>query len=252
MGHARGDARGDAPLDFQWNYEENCYTVKWGNAGDLSRRFVIMPPKATEPFPKELPADELTKIPANALLVYSYHIPQLHKPEGCTQLNEALLDTVEEQTGADWLPHGRIALIAGLLKGTVPPDCCSQPFSSQKLGLHYQGTGVKPYMVQVDDQTGGVRIVGGVAERCEGRFRAYDDEAKPLIQKPHIARLWDECARSSPDTYIERRFSNRCLTKHHGTAHQEALCTHKGNPRCLNRSLATIWTDREIQPSLPC
>ena len=195
------EARRDAPLDFQWNYEENCYTVKWGNAGDLIRRFVIMPPKATEPFPKELPADELTKIPANALLVHSYHIPQLHKPEGCPQLNEAFLDTVEEPKGPDWLPHGRIALLAGLKKGTVPPDCCSQPFSSQKLGLHYQGTGVKPYMVQVDGQTGGVRIVGGVAERCEGRFRAYDDEAKPLIQKPHVARLWDECARSSPDTY---------------------------------------------------
>ena len=195
--------RGDVPLRFPWNDEDQCYKVEWGRAGDLSRRFIITQDALSgESVPEELPSGDLFNIPNHARLVHSHYLPQLKMPEGCPQLNEGFLNVVPEPTGQSWLPHGRIALLAGLRNGTVPLDCCRQPFSSQKLGLLYAGgaTANEPFLVQVSYRHGGVQILPGcVSETTGGGLQTYDD--KSLIQAPYVARLWDECARRSPEIY---------------------------------------------------
>ena len=72
-----------------------------------------------------------------ATCVITFLVPPWRYPIGCPKFT-ADRQIQPEPTGPNWLPHGRMALMAGVRNYTVPRDCTTKPLFSGRLGLQYE------------------------------------------------------------------------------------------------------------------
>ena len=135
-------------------------------------------------------------------------------PDGCPEFTKALLAKPEKE-GPKWLPGGRAALIDGVLRCTVPGQCCKIKFRSGLLGLTYRRlvaieNNEEEKTVVVDWETASVEILqeplpdedsDDDADRQRfpktTSFRHY--AYPPLIQTREKAMEWDAEIAKLPD-----------------------------------------------------
>ena len=132
---ASSDILEPVPSHFEYDTDTDEYKILWKWQGTLDHRFVAFEGPVYV-FCKELPRGEHDDIPVGVDAVVTRLVKPLIYPIGCPRITPELLRRRELQ-GPQWLKHGRVAFIDGLLDGTIPRNCTTKPFKSTKLGLCY-------------------------------------------------------------------------------------------------------------------
>ena len=122
------------PTDFRWDQLTNTYDITWGYVGDLDHRYVFFDEFAERLAYRGRLLSPGEEIPAGVACVVTKLVPPLVYPEDCPRFDRHLLAT-PEPTGGLWLKGGRVALMAGVRKGTIPRNCTRKPFPITRLGL---------------------------------------------------------------------------------------------------------------------
>ena len=175
------------------------------------------------------PKGQERMVPSDAAAVITHLHEPMRYPKGCPRITAELMAQAEPADPTEWLPSGRAALISGLMSETIPRNCCTKPFSSYHLGLHYSSAAsmaenLPAEMVLVDHDCGCVRRISqhrlnqphvprrndlfdtNSDDELEGDGRRFEDETgftslnqnRPLIQSPEGCKRWDAASDGLP------------------------------------------------------
>ena len=200
------------PRYFDYNTVTDEYKIYWKFAGALDHRFFARQ-GPVDVSCHDVPHGKHDDIPMDVSAVVTRLVKPLIYPIGCPRITPELLRRRELQ-GPQWLKHGRVAFIDGLLDGTIPRNCTTKPFKSTKLGLYYEAgcaaaLGLETLHVLIDEETGSVKRVQTDSEinsddsdnewydRSKARFNVYDVCHRkrffdPIVHSRRKALAWDQ------------------------------------------------------------